>query len=184
MMKAHTPADILDFWYTPPLPEHWFVSTPALDADIHQRFGALWEQAAAGELDAWQASPEGCLALCIVLDQFPLNMFRGETRSFSTEQHAVAVTKHAVQQGFDQLLPPERRIFLYMPLMHSEHLVDQDESVRLFEIAGLEANARFARHHREIVRQFGRFPHRNTALGRESTAEEQAYLASKEAFTG
>lgn len=179
-----TPEDILSFWYTPPMPEHWFASTPTIDADIRERFGALWEQAAAGEWDHWQATPEGCLALCIVLDQFPLNMFRGEARSFSTEQQAVAVTKHAVAKGFDQQLPVERRSFLYMPLMHSEHLEDQDESVRLFEAAGLEANARFARHHREIVQYFGRFPHRNTALGRESTAEELTYLASKDAFTG
>ncbi len=179
-----TPDDILDFWYSPPMPQYWFASTPVIDADIRERFGALWEQAAAGELDAWQATPEGCLALCIVLDQFPLNMFRGEVRSFSTEQQAVVVSKQAVQRGFDTLLPLERRSFLYMPLMHSEHLVDQDESVRLFDAAGLDANARFARHHRDIVRLFGRFPHRNAVLGRESTAEELAYLASKEAFTG
>lgn len=179
-----TPEDILTFWYTPPMPQHWFASTPAIDADIRARFGTFWEQAAAGEWDHWQATPEGCLALCIVLDQFPLNMFRGEARSFSTEQQAVAVTKHAVARGFDQRLPVERRSFLYMPLMHSEHLGDQDESVRLFEAAGLEANARFAHHHREIVQYFGRFPHRNAALGRESTAAELAYLASKDAFTG
>lgn len=179
-----TPTDILDFWYTPPMPQHWFASTPVIDADIRERFSALWEQAAAGELDAWQATPEGCLALCIVLDQFPLNMFRGEARSFATEQQAVAVTKYAVTRGFDSLLPQERRSFLYMPLMHSEYLADQDESVRLFELAGLEANARFAGHHREIVRRFGRFPHRNMVLKRESTAEELVYLASKEAFTG
>lgn len=179
-----TPNDILDFWYTPPMPERWFASTPAIDADIHERFGTLWEQAAAGGLDAWRETPEGCLALCIVLDQFPLNMFRGEARSFSTEQQAVAVTKYAVARGFEQSLPQERRTFLYMPLMHSEHLADQDESVRLFEAAGLDANVRFARHHREIVRRFERFPHRNAALGRESTADELAYLASKEAFTG
>ncbi|WP_242632934.1 DUF924 family protein [Thiothrix fructosivorans] len=179
-----TPDDILDFWYKPPMSEHWFASTPVIDADIRERFGALWEQAAAGEWDAWQATPNGCLALCIVLDQFPLNMFRGEVRSFSTEQQAVVASKQAVQREFDTLLPLDRRSFLYMPLMHSEHLADQDESVRLFEAAGLEANARFARHHRDIVRRFGRFPHRNAVLGRESTAEELAYLASKEAFTG
>ena len=179
-----TPDDILDFWYSPPMSEHWFTSTPVIDADIRERFAALWEQAAAGELDAWQVTPEGCLALCIVLDQFPLNMFRGEVRSFSTEQQAVAVSKQAVQRGFDTVLPLERRSFLYMPLMHSEHLADQDESVRLFDAAGLDANAKFARHHRDIVQRFGRFPHRNAVLGRESTADEWAYLASKEAFTG
>ncbi len=176
--------EILDFWYNPPMFAHWFASTPAIDADILSRYGAVWERAAAGELDAWRDSADGCLALCIVLDQFPLNMFRGQARSFSTEQQAVTVTKHAISQGFDTLLPQERVIFLYMPLMHSEHLADQDESVRLFEMAGLETNARFARHHREIVRRFGRFPHRNAALGRVSTPDEIAYLHSKEAFTG
>lgn len=178
------PEDILAFWYTPPLPQHWFAATPELDTEIRERFSALWAQAATGALDNWQTTPQGCLALCIVLDQFPLNMFRGKARSFATEQQAVAVTKHAVARGFDAVLPVEQRGFLYMPLMHSEHLADQDESVRLFESAGLEANASFARHHREIVRRFGRFPHRNAVLGRESTAEELAYLASKEAFTG
>ncbi len=176
--------DILDFWYTPPMPEHWFNSTPALDAEIRQRFASTWEQAKAGEWDAWKHSADGCLALCIVLDQFPLNMFRGEARSFSTEQQAVAVTKHAVAQGFDQQLPPERVMFLYMPLMHSEHLADQDESVRLFNAVGLVDNARFAEHHRGIVQRFGRFPHRNAALGRESTPAELEYLNSKEAFKG
>ncbi|MGB5599142.1 MAG: DUF924 family protein [Thiothrix litoralis] len=184
MTSKITPADILDFWYKPPMSEQWFASTPAIDADILARYEALWASAAAGEWGAWRDSAEGCLALCIVLDQFPLNMFRGEARSFSTEQQAVAITKHAVKQGFDQRLPKDRLAFLYMPLMHSEHLADQDESVRLFDASGLEGNAQFARHHREIVRRFGRFPHRNAALGRVSTADELAYLASKEAFTG
>lgn len=176
--------DILNFWYTPPMSEHWFNSTPAVDQDIRTRFESTWQQAKAGELDAWQQTPEGCLALCIILDQFPLNMYRGEARSFSTEQQAVAVTKQALAQGFDQQLPKEQRLFLYMPLMHSEHLADQDESVRVFNAVGLKENARFAEHHRDIVRRFGRFPHRNVALGRESTLAELEYLNSKEAFKG
>lgn len=179
-----TPSEILDFWYNPPMSEHWFSSTPAIDADILARYGACWERAAAGEFDTWRYTAEGCLALCIVLDQFPLNMFRGQARSFSTEQKAVAITKHAVMQGFDALIPRERVSFLYMPLMHSEDLYDQDESVRLFEAVGLAFNAQFARHHREIVRRFGRFPHRNALLGRVSTDDEMAYLNSQEAFTG
>lgn len=176
--------DILNFWYTPPLPEHWFNSTPAIDQAIRERFARTWQQAQAGELEAWQVSPEGCLALCIVLDQFPLNMYRGQALSFSTEQQAVAVTKYAVAQGFDQQLPPDRVMFLYMPLMHSEHLEDQEASVRLFNAAGLVENARFAEHHRSIVQRFGRFPHRNAALGRASTPAELEYLNSKEAFKG
>lgn len=176
--------DILNFWYTPPMSQHWFSSTAAIDADIRARFESTWVAAKAGELDAWKQTPEGCLALCIVLDQFPLNMYRGQALSFSTEQQAVAVTKHALAQGFDQQLPPERLMFLYMPLMHSEQLADQEASVRLFAASGLVENARFAEHHRGIVQRFGRFPHRNAALGRESTPAELEYLNSKEAFTG
>ena len=179
-----TPANILDFWFTPPISEHWFSSTPEIGMNIRSRYSMLWLQAAQGDLDHWQETAEGCLALCIVLDQFPLNMFRGDAKSFSTEQQAVAVAKHAVVRGLDQHVPVERRAFLYMPLMHSESSADQDESVRLFEAAGLDGNARFARHHRDLIRRFGRFPHRNAILGRESTAEEIEYLNSKGAFTG
>ncbi|MBF6057749.1 DUF924 family protein [Thiomicrorhabdus heinhorstiae] len=178
------PLDILNFWYTPPMSEHWFSSTPEIDAEIREKFESVWEKAAEGKLDAWKETAEGCLALCIVLDQFPLNMFRGEAKSFSTEQQAVAVCKYAVEKGLDQQLPIERRTFLYMPLMHSEHLADQDESVRLFEASKLENNIKFAHHHREIVRQYGRFPHRNAILGRGSTQAEIDYLNSPQAFTG
>lgn len=179
-----TPAEILDFWYTPPMSEHWFSSTPEIDANIRSLYSVIWLQAAQGDLDHWKKTAEGCLALCIVLDQFPLNMFREDAKGFSTEQQAIEVAKHTIKQGFDQQLPMERRAFLYMPLMHSENLADQDESVRLFEVAGLDGNARFARHHRELIQRFGRFPHRNAILGRESTPEEAEYLNSKEAFTG
>lgn len=184
MTQAMTPDAILDFWYTPPMSEHWFSSTPEIDESIHTQFADTWEQAAQGKLGDWQNSAEGCLALCIILDQFPLNMFRNTAKSFSTEQQAVAVCKHAVSQGFGKQLPIEQLMFLYMPLMHSEHMADQDESIRLFTGAGLDDNARFAEHHRSIVARFRRFPHRNTILGRESSAEELEYLASDEAFTG
>lgn len=180
----NAPNEILDFWFTPPMSDHWFNSTGAIDSDIRTRFETLWARAAKNELDDWQSTADGCLALCIILDQLPLNMFRGEAKGFSTEQQAVAITKHAVSAGLDQQLSKKRLAFLYMPLMHSEHKEDQDESVRLFDAAGLEHNARFARHHRSIVERFGRFPHRNAILGRTSSPEEVAYLNSKEAFTG
>lgn len=179
-----TASDIIEFWYTPPVCEHWFDSTPEIDERIRSRFEGLWEQAAKGDLDTWQQTAEGCLALCIVLDQFPLNMFRGQAKSFATEQKAVEVCRYAVTNGLDEQLPVERRAFLYMPLMHSENLADQDESVRLFEASKLEDNARFARHHREIIRRFGRFPHRNAILGRSSSEQEKTYLTSSGAFTG
>lgn len=179
-----TPQNILDFWYAEEMQSRWFASTPALDAEILDKFGALWRSAAAGELDNWKETPAGCLALAIVLDQLPLNMFRGMAESFSTEQQAVETAKQAIRMGFDLRLPVERRAFLYMPLMHSESLADQELSVGLFEAAGLESNLRFARHHRELIRKFGRFPHRNRILGRQSTPEEIAYLSSREAFLG
>lgn len=178
------PLDVIGFWYGEPMCRHWFRSTDALDREIRARFEGLWRQAADGGLADWQQTAEGCLALAIVLDQFPLNMYRSEARGFETEEQAIGVALHAIGSGFDQQLPTEQLAFLYMPLMHSENLAHQDQSVRLFEQAGLESNARFASHHHELIRRFGRFPHRNALLGRQSTAEELAYLASKQAFTG
>ncbi|MDG6772857.1 DUF924 domain-containing protein [Thiomicrorhabdus sp. ZW0627] len=178
------PGEIIDFWYTLPMTKHWFRSTPEIDEQIRSRYESLWEKAADGGLDEWKQTAEGCLALCIVLDQFPLNMFRGEAKGFASEDKAVEVSRHAVSNGLDLELPVDRRAFLYMPLMHSENLRDQDESVRLFEASGLESNLRFARHHRELIRRFGRFPHRNVILERENTTDEKEYLSSPEAFTG
>ena len=163
---------------------HWFRSTTAIDGEIRERYQPLWQRAAAGGLSDWRESAEGCVALAIVLDQFPLNMYRGQARSFATEALAIEVVLGAIDRGLDQQPPAEQRAFLYMPLMHSEALSHQDLSVSLYEAAGLASNARFARHHRELIRRFGRFPHRNAILGRQSTAEEREYLASKEAFTG
>lgn len=179
-----TPQDILDFWYAEEMQPKWFASTPQLDAAIKAQYESVWAAALRGELDAWLASPEGCLALVIILDQFPLNMFRGTAQSFSSEHKGIAVAKHALGQGYDKLIDRAQVAFLYMPLMHSENLADQELAVQLFEAAGLENNLRFARHHREIVWRFGRFPHRNAILGRPSTPEELNYLGSKEAFKG
>ena len=177
-------ADILDFWFGEPMRRHWFRSTPELDGHIRERYEPLWQRAIGGGLAAWQYSAEGCLALAVVLDQLPLNMYRGQAKSFASETQAIAISLHAIEKGLDRELPTDRLAFLYMPLMHSEELVDQDRSVELFEAAGLESNARFARHHRELIRRFGRFPHRNAILGRQSTPEELEYLASNQAFTG
>lgn len=178
------PDEVLDFWFADETKSAWFRSTPALDAAIRDRFDTLWRSAAVGGIDHWKATAQGALALVIVLDQFPLNMFRNQPAAFSTERRAIDVCKGAIGNRFDQELCGDRRAFLYMPLMHSEQLADQDLSVRLFAAAGLESNLRFARHHREIIRRFGRFPHRNAILGRTSTVGEVAYLASKEAFFG
>ena len=181
---THTPADVLEFWFSDRVRAHWFSSTPELDREVRQRFEGLWRQAAQGELDAWAAEPGGCLALVIVLDQFPLNMYRGEPRCFETEARAADIARAAVDRGLDDSIEPERLTFLYMPLMHREDLADQDLAVRLFRERGLSENLKFAEHHRGLIRSFGRFPHRNAILGRESTDEERTYLASKEAFLG
>ena len=129
-------------------------------------------------------SADGCLALVILFDQFPLNMYRGEARSFATEARSREVARAAIDRGFDRDMPAEQKCFLYMPFMHSENLQDQELALQLFDQPGLEDNMRFARHHHGIVAQFGRFPHRNEALGRSSTEAENEYLNSKEAFTG
>ena len=178
------PQDIIDFWFSEEVRKLWFNSTPEFDATLRTRYQSTWEQAGRGELDDWMQSPEGCLALVILLDQFPLNMFRGEGRCFSTEAKSREVARAAIEQGFDEQIAIEQRAFLYMPFMHSESLADQQYALQLFDQPGLEGNLRFAHHHHGIVEKFGRFPHRNEMLGRESTPEEVEYLNSKEAFTG
>ncbi len=183
-MKNSEIENVIGFWYADQSRSLWFSSNPEFDSKITDRFESLWQAARDSQLADWKNTPQGSLALSIVLDQFPLNMYRGEVKSFSTESQAIEIAKHAVAVGQDKQLPREQVAFLYMPLMHSEDLADQDESVRLFESTGLFENTRFARHHREIVRRFGRFPHRNEVLNRKSTPEELTYLASDEAFTG
>jgi uncharacterized protein (DUF924 family) len=177
------PEDILKFWFSEPMSKHWFSATAEIDQHIRDQYEELWQQAAVGALDEWKSTPEGCLALCIVLDQFPLNMYREDGRRYSTEQMAVEVCLYAVMKSFDQQLTDTQKAFLYMPLMHSESIEHQDTSVALFDAAGLEENLKFAEHHREIVQRFGRFPHRNQALGRESTQEEIEWLASDEGYS-
>jgi len=179
-----TPKVIIDYWFSPRIAEHWFASTEQLDQEIRRSFEAIWKQASAGGLDHWMAEPEGCLALAIILDQFPLNMYRGRPKAFVTEGQAIAVARHAIDNDFQQKLPPEWLPFLYMPFMHSEDPEDQALSVELFTRLGRASNARFALHHQDIVRRFGRFPHRNRILKRVSTPEELRYLQSDEAFTG
>ncbi len=178
------PADIIQFWYSEPINKHWFASTPEIDLLIREQYAALWQQAAEGQLDNWKQSAEGCLALILLFDQFPLNMFRGMDKSFSTEARAVELTLYGIEQAYDKQLPASQLNFFYMPLMHSELLAHQKLSIEKFEQAGLDANARFARHHKSIIERFGRFPHRNGVLGRKSSVEEMDYLNSKNAFTG
>lgn len=176
--------DLLDYWFSEEVKKYWFNSTPEFDQQLRESYADLWQQAANGELDFWCESPDGCLALVILLDQFPLNMFRGTAKSFSTEQQSRDVARLAIEKNFDSQLPIKQKAFLYMPFMHSENLDDQAEALKLFDQPGLGDNLRFARHHHGIVEKYGRFPHRNDVLGRQSSKAEIEYLNSKEAFKG
>ena len=173
---------LLDFWFSKAARDRWFNSTAEFDAALRQRYMDTWRQGRDGRLQDWEQGPGGALALVILLDQFPLNMFRDQPESFSTEAQSRAVASRAIESGFDAALPDDRKAFLYLPFMHSETLADQDRCVELFAAAGLDFNLKWARGHREIVRRFGRFPHRNAILGRTSSEEELAWLASPEGF--
>ncbi|MCK1391960.1 DUF924 family protein [Bradyrhizobium sp. 1] len=170
-----TPAGILAFWREAGR-ERWYEHSGAFDAEVRRRFLALWQKAAAGELASWEASDDGALALVIVLDQFPRNMFRGTPQAFASDALARDVARRAVERGADRRIDPVLLEFLYMPFMHSEHLPDQLHCVALFQGTDNTENLKYAREHADIIRRFGRFPHRNRLLGRDSTEEEQAYL--------
>ena len=176
--------EIIDFWYSDSMRSHWFSSTPELDEKIRERYEHVWLKASKGEHDEWKSTPEGSLALIIVLDQFPLNMFRGEAKSFQTEEKAIEVALSAINRGFDEKREKERLLFLFMPLMHSENIEHQELSVILYKKHNLKENLKFAEHHRDIIRKYGRFPHRNQILGRKSSQIEIDYLKSENAFKG
>ena len=178
------PQKIVDFWFADDVRKLWFNSTAEFDRQLCERFTSTLERAERGELDHWMESAVGCLALVVILDQFPLNMFRGSARSFASEAQSREIAKLALENGFSKLLPVEQQALLFMPFMHSEDLVDQELALELFSQPGLESNLRFARHHQSIIETYGRFPHRNKALGRTSTAAETEYLNSAKAFTG
>jgi uncharacterized protein (DUF924 family) len=169
---AMTAQDVLDFWFGADR-KAWFEKNPAFDAEIRSRFLPLYERAAAGALQAWREDPTSCLALVILLDQFPRNMFRGSARAFAADALAREAARTIVERGWDKSLSPDERTFVYLPFEHSEALEDQELAMRLFEG---NPNFEWARKHWEIIRRFGRFPHRNAALGRESTPEEIAFL--------
>lgn len=186
IVTAHldTPRSIIEFWFSDKVKSKWFNSSIEFDKEIKSNYENIWLEILRGENKSWQDNAEGCLALVIILDQFPLNMFRGEVKSFSSEAMSIKVTKIALEQGFDKEIDKDKVSFLYMPLMHSENIEDQNLSVTLFEEAELPDNLRFAKHHQEIVKKYGRFPHRNEILNRESSQDEIDYLNSENAFTG
>jgi len=169
------PEAVLAFWREAG-PEKWFKKDTAFDDAIRTRFLPAYEAAAAGHLAAWEQTAEGALALTIVLDQFPRNMFRGDARTYAADPLARAVAGRALERGFDQEVSLADRQFFYLPFEHSESIADQDRCCALFAATGDADKLKWARAHADIVRRFGRFPHRNPMLGRATTPEEQAFL--------
>jgi uncharacterized protein (DUF924 family) len=169
------PKDVLAFWRDAG-PEKWFAKDDGFDAACRENFLATYEAAAAGGLSAWETTPESTLALLIVLDQFPRNMFRGDARTFAADPLARAVANRALARGFDRQLVLADRQFMYLPFEHSELLADQERAVALFKATGDTELVKWAELHLDIIRRFGRFPHRNKVLGRATTPDEQAFL--------
>ncbi len=191
-------ATVLDFWFGPltsaGVPEDdrhplWFRKDPATDANIKTQFGPLVERALAGELNHWADSDDGLIALIILLDQFPRNLFRDTPRAFAGDPLALPLALSAIESGRHRQLPAIYRVFLYLPLEHSEDLAAQDQCVALFRALEADSSAiakanfrQFAEAHRDVIARFGRFPHRNSIVGRESTTEELAHLESHGGF--
>lgn len=176
------PSDILAFWFEGDASGHrdkWFRQDAAFDTDC-ARFTATIRAARAGHFDHWAATPHGALALIVLLDQLSRNVFRGSAEAYAADPHAREIARAAVKAGFDTLLTPVERMFVYLPFEHAESIADQNELVRLYETlrAGLGAKTvDYADRHRDVIRRFGRFPHRNAVLGRTNTPEEAEYLA-------
>ncbi len=174
-----TPQEVLDFWFAQDR-RAWFAKNPAFDEVIRARFLPHYEAALGGDLSAWALGPKSCLALVILLDQFPRNMFRGTGRAFAADPLARDAARTIVDRGWDKTLTADERMFAYLPFEHSESLADQERCLALMkEIAVFPETAdlpKWAQAHLDVIRRFGRFPHRNEALGRASTPEEVAFL--------
>ncbi|ARE42038.1 Putative transmembrane protein [Rhodovulum sp. P5] len=173
--------EIIDFWLNEVGPEGWYAGKPETDEAVVTRFKPDWEAAHAGEFHDWPTNPQGAFAYLILTDQFPRNMFRDDWRSFATDVLARAAAKQAIEHNFDMRFPEPERHFFYMPLMHSECLMDQDRCVRLMLTRMTETGAEnllHAKAHRELIRRFGRFPFRNDALHRGSSDDEKAFLSA------
>ena len=177
-MTAIQPRDVLGFWFSETPSEKWFASDPAFDAQIRSRFEETWRLGCAGGLKDWENQPNGALALIILFDQFPRNMFRGTAEAFASDAIARDIAKRAIAEKRDLEVPDSIRTFFYMPLMHSEHLADQDSCVRFIKerLGEDHFSYRYALLHKAAVERFGRFPARNAALGRASTEPEQDFL--------
>ena len=183
-----SPQEVLDFWFGREgeedygeFREAWFNRDPEFDREIRDRFEPVYEQAAAGRLDHWKSEARSCLALIVVLDQFPRNMYRGDARMYAADEKAREAARHAVEHAYDRELSPYGRLFMYLPFEHSEELDDQRLSVELFRGLATEMGSEdllgYAVRHLEIIERFGRFPHRNEILGRRTTLEESKFLS-------
>ena len=169
------PQDVLAFWRAAG-PDKWFEKDPGFDAEIVARFLPAYEAAAAGRLSGWETTADGALALLIVLDQFPRNMFRGQARAYAADALAREVADRAIARGFDRIVSDSERQFFYLPFMHSEVLADQERCLALSRQYDDSEFAKYAELHADIIRRYGRFPHRNPMLGRIATPDEQAFL--------
>ena len=175
MKHPVTSDEVIAFWREAG-PSKWFSKDDAFDQACRDRFLSTYEAAARGDLNEWELTPEGALAIVLLLDQFPRNMFRGDRATYRTDPTALLAADRAIERGYDQRVESQFRAFFYLPFMHSENLADQERSVALNEALGAPESVKFAHHHHDIVARFGRFPHRNALLGRESTPEEVAFL--------
>ncbi|SMF70331.1 Uncharacterized conserved protein, DUF924 family [Xaviernesmea oryzae] len=172
-----TPEEVFSFWFKELTRKDWFEKNEALDEAMRKHFAATHLSLARGELDAWRTSPANRLAAVIMLDQFSRNIYRGTPLAFATDWLALREAKLAIEAGADMAVPAEQRCFFYLPFEHSENLAEQDRSVELFTMLGDPEYLDYAERHRAVIREFGRFPHRNAILGRESTAAELEYLS-------
>ncbi|WP_245640858.1 DUF924 family protein [Sphingomonas taxi] len=173
-------AAVLDFWFGL-TGKQQFAKDDALDRTIAERFGAMRDGVLCARAEGWRDDPDALLAAIILLDQFSRNLHRGSAEAFAADGLALELTRLAIGNVWEDRYPPERRVFLYMPLMHAEDLAMQDLSVAKFEALGIAENLAFARDHRDVIAKYGRFPSRNAALGRESTGAEETYLAQPDA---
>lgn len=171
-----SPDEVLHFWFKELTPAQWFAVDRGFDHQLAERFAAVHRAAAAGELYTWRRAPSGRLAEVIVLDQFSRNIHRGTANAFACDGMALVLAQEAIAVAADRELPPPQQAFLYMPFMHSESRLVHEQAMRLFAAPGLESNLAFEMKHKAIVDRFGRYPHRNAALGRASTAAELAFL--------
>ncbi len=175
--------DILNFWFVETQPKQWFQVSEEFDQAIRDRFMEPYDMAVCGKFDDWQNDADGALALCILLDQMPRNMFRGTPKAFDTDKKALIVSKYAISKGLDQVLSAQKRRFIYLPFEHSENLNDQRRSVELFEKTKNDdpMGYDYAMRHLRVIEEFNRFPHRNKILGRGNTPEEDIYLSNADA---